>query len=119
MTDNSNNSLEAAWSESKLEKYFCRELEKLGCLTFKFVSPGCAGVPDRIVILPTGVVGFVEMKTDKGELSPIQALIIERLKKQKTIVEVVRGKAEADCLIKSVELYLAEIKEMESQRVDK
>lgn len=48
--------------ESKLVKLAVR----LGGLAWKWVSPGTAGVPDRIVLLPGARIVFVETK-DRGE----------------------------------------------------
>lgn len=38
--------------EKELERKFMYTIKKLGGKAYKFVSPGNAGVPDRIVILP-------------------------------------------------------------------
>jgi hypothetical protein len=59
--------------ESRLERRLKREVEKLGGRALKFVSPGCAGVPDRIVLLPGGLLVFVEMKSPGKPLQPLQA----------------------------------------------
>ena len=64
--------------EKELEKYFVSEIKKLGGLCYKFVSPGNSGVPDSIVVLP-GAVHFVELKTKKGRLSPLQKRQIKKL----------------------------------------
>lgn len=48
--------------ESELERRFCRLVEQAGGKAYKFVSPGNSGVPDRIVVLPGGRIGFVELK---------------------------------------------------------
>lgn len=48
--------------ESELEKNFRRMVAQAGGKAYKFVSPGNAGVPDRIVVLPGGRIGFVELK---------------------------------------------------------
>ena len=40
--------------EKELEKKFTEAVKKCGGIAFKFVSPGNAGVPDRLVILPGG-----------------------------------------------------------------
>ena len=37
--------------EKQIEKYFTDKLKELGCIVWKFTSPGTAGVPDRIVII--------------------------------------------------------------------
>lgn len=53
-----------------------------GGLALKFTSPGTAGVPDRIVLIPGGSVYFVELKAPGKSLSPKQvkmATVLERL----------------------------------------
>ncbi len=50
--------------ESELERRFCRLVEQAGGKAYKFVSPGNSGVPDRIVVLPGGRIGFVELNID-------------------------------------------------------
>ena len=48
--------------ESELEGRFCKLVAQAGGKAYKFVSPGNGGVPDRIVVLPGGRSGFVELK---------------------------------------------------------
>ncbi len=48
--------------ESELEKKFCRLVTQAGGKAYKFISPNNSGVPDRIVILPGGRIGFIELK---------------------------------------------------------
>ena len=38
--------------ENELEKKLRDKVKKLGGKAYKFVSPGNAGVPDRLVVLP-------------------------------------------------------------------
>jgi len=52
--------------EKELEVRFRERVRKAGALPLKFVSPGKAGVPDRIVLAPGGRVFFVELK-QKGK----------------------------------------------------
>lgn len=67
-------------TEKEIEKILGKEIKKLGGRAYKWVSPGNDGVPDRIVILPDRPPIFVELKTDKGKLSPLQTVQIKRLK---------------------------------------
>lgn len=48
--------------EKDIESYLRDEVKALGGKAYKFVSPGNAGVPDRLVCLPGGRVLFVELK---------------------------------------------------------
>jgi len=49
-----------------------------GGLAPKFVSPGMDGMPDRLLLLPSGKIAFVETKATGKRLRPLQ----ERRKKQ-------------------------------------
>ena len=48
--------------EKEIEKYLIDKTAEMGGMALKFVSPGCTGVPDRVVILPGGKIGFLELK---------------------------------------------------------
>lgn len=58
--------------EKAIEAYLRNQVKKRGGIAFKFVSPGYNGVPDRLVIMPGGRVYFVEVKNERGRLSPLQ-----------------------------------------------
>ena len=67
--------------ESTFEAKFGKMVKRLGGLSYKWVSPGNAGVPDRIVFFPPGTwigetlvegIWFVELKSTKGDLMPRQ-----------------------------------------------
>ncbi len=77
--------------EKDIEKVLVDEVKKLGGRAYKWVSPGNAGVPDRIVIFPDREPVFVELKTDTGTLTAIQKVQIDRLQALGQGVWVVRG----------------------------
>lgn len=58
--------------ESALERKLVREVERIGGMAPKWVSPGNRGVPDRLVILPAGRTVYVEMKAPGEALMPLQ-----------------------------------------------
>jgi hypothetical protein len=58
--------------EKTIEEYLTWAVERVGGVTFKFRSPSQRGVADRIVCLPDGATWFVELKADRGRLSPLQ-----------------------------------------------
>lgn len=64
--------------ENVIEQKLITEAKRLHGLAVKFVSPGLAGVPDRLVLLPGGRCGFVELKAPGKKLRPLQ----EKRKKQ-------------------------------------
>ena len=58
--------------EKDIEKLLVKEVKKLGGFCWKFVSPGVAGVPDRLCLLHQGKAIFVEVKNEGETLRPIQ-----------------------------------------------
>ena len=85
--------------ESQIERKLVNGIKKLGGLSFKFVSPGTLGVPDRIVITPVGKVIFVELKSETGRLSKLQKHTIEQIRKRGADVRVVKGQEEVNQLL--------------------
>lgn len=57
--------------ESFIEKKLVQEVKMRGGLCEKWIS-GTSGWPDRIVILPAGKIGFVEVKAPGKEPRPLQ-----------------------------------------------
>ena len=60
--------------ESELEKKLCKEVKALGGLALKFVSPGLAGMPDRLILIAIGTIGFVEAKAPKKKPRKLQKI---------------------------------------------
>ncbi len=58
--------------ESAIEARLVREVERIGGLAPKWVSPGNNGVTDRLIILPGGVTVYVETKRPGEPLRPLQ-----------------------------------------------
>lgn len=52
--------------EKDIEKKLVDVVRRRGGLCLKWICPGWAGVPDRIVLLPHGRIVFVELKRPKG-----------------------------------------------------
>ena len=67
-------------SEIIIEKYLVSEVKKLGGTAYKFVSPGHAGVPDRLCLMPNGTVFFVELKATGKTTRPLQDRQIEKIR---------------------------------------
>lgn len=82
-------------TEREVERTFTNEGEKLGAMALKFASPGCAGVPDRIVLFPDGTHAFVELKAPGRLPRPLQERMFARFERQGHPVHVIDSKAAA------------------------
>ena len=58
--------------ENKIEAKLKQMVEKQGGIAPKFVSPGLSGMPDRLVLLPGGLIAFVEVKAPGKVPRPLQ-----------------------------------------------
>ncbi len=58
--------------EKDIERQLVRAVKDMGGICPKWVSPGLDGVPDRIVLLPSGKIGFVELKVPGKKMRPLQ-----------------------------------------------
>lgn len=85
--------------EKGIEARLKNTLQARGALVYKFVSPGQAGVPDRLVVLPGGRCVFVELKQETGQLEALQKWQLDRLRKQGAEVHVVKGREDALALV--------------------
>lgn len=89
-------------TEKEIERRMCEMVKKRGGLSYKFISPNNPGVPDRIVITPTGVVWFVELKTITGRLAKIQSWQKSELEKRGANVRVIRGWDAAKAFVEEI-----------------
>lgn len=81
-------------TEKEIERILVTGVRDLGGRAYKWVSPGNAGVPDRIVIFPGQAPIFVELKTESGKLTRLQEVQIRRLQDLQQRVQVLRGEKE-------------------------
>lgn len=58
--------------ESYIERALTGAVKSRGGMALKFVSPGMSGVPDRLVLIPGGVIAFVEVKATGKQMRPLQ-----------------------------------------------
>ena len=58
--------------EKAIEKKLILAIKDMGGIALKFMSPGFDGMPDRIVLLPGGLLGFVEVKVPGKVPRPLQ-----------------------------------------------
>ena len=88
--------------ERDIERHLVRRVAERGGVAYKWVSPGRVGVADRIVMLPGGRVWFVELKTVKGRLSPLQKVFAADMARMGMNYLVIRTKGEVDELLQRV-----------------
>ncbi len=66
--------------EKTIEQKFASAVKARGGIAPKFVSPGFDGMPDRLVLLPDGIAGFVEVKAPGRKPRPLQNARIKMLR---------------------------------------
>ena len=58
--------------EKQGEQKLVAAVKSKGGVCWKFTSPGTAGVPDRIILMPGGRIAFVEVKAPGEKPRPLQ-----------------------------------------------
>lgn len=58
--------------EKSVERELAKAVCSMGGLCPKWVSPGLDGVPDRLILLPYGRIGFAELKAPGKKPRPLQ-----------------------------------------------
>ena len=58
--------------EKNIETHLVRAVHRLGGLAPKFISPGWAGAPDRLILFPGGHMAFAELKAPGKTQRPLQ-----------------------------------------------
>lgn len=81
--------------ESVIERYLKKKSEEQGFICNKFVSPGNAGVPDRVLV-GHGITLFVELKAPGQHLRPLQVHVVDKFKEHGALVYVADTKERVD-----------------------
>lgn len=68
--------------EKDIEKDVCKYARSVRMLVYKFTSPACCSVPDRMFITKSGVVFFIEFKRKGQKPSPAQNVEIAKIRAQ-------------------------------------
>ena len=77
--------------ESKFEQIWSKKAESRGWYSIKLGITNRNGIPDRM-FLKDGNVFFVEFKSKKGILSPLQRYVIAKIRKLGFHVLIIREK---------------------------
>ena len=88
--------------EKKLEQKLVRAVRDIGGLALKFVSPGCDGVPDRLILIAYGKVAFVEVKAKGKKPRPIQIRRINQIKNLGFLVFILDDEKDIPPIIQQV-----------------
>lgn len=89
--------------EKEVEKKLRAAVKKKGGMAPKWVSPGMAGVPDRLVLLPQGKIAFVETKAPGEKARPLQVAVMGKLKKLGFRVYVIDGEEGIEKMLEEIE----------------
>ena len=80
--------------EKYIEQQLVKAVKARGGICPKWISPGFDGMPDRIVLLPGGHIGFAELKAPGQRPRPLQLSRHRLLKSLGFKVYVIDGKAQ-------------------------
>lgn len=86
-------------SEKSIEDYLRLRVKQAGGRAYKFVSPGNAGVPDRLAILPGGRIAFVELKAPGKKPTALQQKKIQELRSLGVLVTWVDSREAVDRIL--------------------
>lgn len=95
-------------TEKTIEAYLMKMISKLKGHAYKFNSEQRRGVPDRICVLPKGLLIFVECKRPGGEPSPAQYREIARLRALGQNVTWVSTTDDVDRLERDIKLWYSD-----------
>ncbi len=91
----------SADKEGRVERYLVQRVAGIGGRALKFVSPGQAGVPDRVCFVPGLATIFVECKAPGERLRPLQRAVHEEMAAHGATVYTVSSEADVEDLIRT------------------
>lgn len=87
--------------ESTIESNFVKQVKAMGGMAIKLISPNFAGLPDRLVLLPHGIMFFVELKATGQKPRPLQIAVHRKLRKLGFTVYVIDSNEKVKELLQS------------------
>lgn len=90
-------------SEKSIEDYLRLKVKQMGGRAYKFVSPGNAGVPDRLIVIPGNEMFFTELKAPGKKTTPLQERKIAELDRLGQTVFVIDSKEGVDRIMAAAE----------------
>ena len=89
--------------EKDIEKSLKDEVKKRGGIAPKWVSPGMAGVPDRLILLPKGKIAFAETKAPGEKPRQLQKAVMRKLGRLGFKVYVIDRKEDIEGVLDEIE----------------
>jgi len=93
--------------ENAIEQKFVEGVKKLGGKAYKFVSPGNAGVPDRLVVVPGGSICFCELKQAGKALTPRQQKCRKELENFGVVIVPLAGIGAVNDFLEQLKMKIA------------
>ena len=88
--------------EKQIEQQLCHAAREQGGIAMKLASPSFAGLPDRMVLLPGGHIGFVEVKAPGKKPRVLQLMRLEFLSRLGFKVYVLDRPEKIPAVIRSI-----------------
>ena len=89
--------------EKQIEHALVMAVKAAGGMCPKLVSPGTHGMPDRMILLPKGHIGFVEVKAPGNNPRPLQERRHKQLRELGFKVFILDGREQIPEILKEVE----------------
>ena len=89
--------------EKQIEHALVMAVKAAGGMCPKLVSPGTDGMPDRMILLPKGHIGFVEVKAPGKKPRPLQERRHKQMRKLGFKVFILDGREQIPEILKEVE----------------
>lgn len=89
--------------EKEVEAALVKAAKKRDGVALKFVSPGLSGVPDRLVLLPDGKIGFIELKAPGKKMRLLQEKRKSQLERLGFLVFCLDNKEEVEVMLDAIQ----------------
>lgn len=89
--------------EKQIEHALVMAVKAAGGMCPKLVSPGTDGMPDRMILLPKGHIGFVEVKAPGKKPRPLQERRHKQMRELGFKVFILDGREQIPEILKEVE----------------
>lgn len=89
--------------EKEVEAALVKAAKKRNGVALKFVSPGLSGVPDRLVLLPDGKIGFIELKSPGKKMRLLQEKRKCQLERLGFLVFCLDSKEEVEVMLDAIQ----------------